>query len=212
MAVESLELTQLPKREVLRYMGYRGQEYTSELDTIVDSACGHCLELARPKASWLAFDVTEISLDGDTPHVRMDGTTFELPGHSIARYLDGAVSVVLMAVTVGMDLERELRLTSVTDPVFGIALDAAATAAVEEAADILSAHISTWAAHQGLRAGGRFSPGYGDLPLDVQPQLLSVLDAQRRLGITLSQSLLMTPTKSITAVTGLFGAQRDVQG
>ncbi|HQE70821.1 MAG TPA: hypothetical protein PK071_06860, partial [Atopobiaceae bacterium] len=49
-----------------------------------------------------------------------------------------------------------------------------------------------------------FSPGYGDLPLAVQPVLLSSVDAQRRLGISLTDTLLMVPTKSITAVTGIF--------
>ena len=204
MAVESLELTQLPKREMLRYMGYRGQNYTPELDEIVEKASARCLELARPKASWLVFDVTGISHDEDASVVHLNGTTLTLPGRSIARFLDGAHSAVLMAATVGMNLERELRLAFATDPVFGVALDAAATAAIEETADTLSERIRLWAAEQGLRSSGRFSPGYGDLPLDIQPQLLSVLDAQRRLGITLSASLLMTPTKSITAVTGLF--------
>ena len=185
-------------------MGYRGQEYAPELAVVVERAMERCLELARPRASWLAFEIADEAIDEDAPVVRLVGTALELPGHAIARFLDGAVQAAVLAVTVGMPLERELRMASIADPVFGVALDAAATAAVEEAADALSARIRDWAAEQGLRAGGRFSPGYGDLPLEVQPQLLATLDAQRRLGITLSASLLMTPTKSVTAVMGLF--------
>jgi cobalamin-dependent methionine synthase I len=49
----------------------------------------------------------------------------------------------------------------------------------------------------------RFSPGYGDLPLEIQKPLLSFLDAEKTVGITLSSSLLMTPTKSITAIAGI---------
>ena len=184
-------------------MGYRGQEYSPELAAVVERAMERCLELARPRASWLAFEL-EGEIDESAPVVRLVGTALELPGHSIARFLDGASQAAVLAVTVGMSLERELRMTSVADPVFGVALDAAATTAVEEAADALSARIRDWAAEQGFRAGGRFSPGYGDLPLEVQPQLLATLDAQRRLGITLSASLLMTPTKSVTAVMGLY--------
>ena len=202
--VENLEVKELPRAEVLRYMGYRGQEYAPELDAVIERACARCLELARPRASWLAFDLAdEVSADEDAPVARLVGTALELPGHSMERFLAGATKVALLAVTVGMPLERELRLAAATDPVFGVALDAAATAAVEEAADAASERISAWASEQGLRASGRFSPGYGDLPLEVQPQLLSTLDAQRRLGITLSSSLLMTPTKSVTAVIAL---------
>ena len=187
-------------------MGYRGQEYAPELDAVVDRACARCLELARPRASWLAFALEEgrAGLDGEVPVARLLGTTLELSGHSIARFLDGASQAAVMAVTVGMPLERELRLAAATDPVFSVALDAAATAAVEEAADATSERIAQWAAEQGLRASGRFSPGYGDLPLAVQPQLLATLDAQRRLGIALSASLLMVPTKSVTAIVALF--------
>lgn len=207
--VESFELTELPRGEVLRYMGYRGQEYAPELDDVIDRACARCLELARAKASWLAFELAcapdPDSAAPDAAHVtRLKGTALELPGRSIERYLEGATQAAILAVTVGMPLERELRLASATDPVFAVALDAAATAAVEEAADMASERIGAWAASQGLLAKGRFSPGYGDLPLEAQPQLLATLDAQRRLGITLSASLLMTPTKSVTAVTALF--------
>ncbi|MBR3258643.1 MAG: vitamin B12 dependent methionine synthase, partial [Eggerthellaceae bacterium] len=54
-------------------------------------------------------------------------------------------------------------------------------------------------------------PGYGDLPLEVQPDLLGLLDASRRLGITLSDSLLMSPTKSVTAIVGLRPAERKCE-
>ena len=54
-----------------------------------------------------------------------------------------------------------------------------------------------------LHRTDRFSPGYGDLPLDLQPALCAALDAQRRLGLTVTDSLLLNPVKSVTAVIGL---------
>ena len=57
--------------------------------------------------------------------------------------------------------------------------------------------------NEGLFTRPRFSPGYGDLPLDVQSPLLALTDATRRLGVTLSESNLMNPLKSVTAVIGL---------
>ena len=83
--------------------------------------------------------------------------------------------------------------------------DEAGTTAVERAADACEASIVAAAHERGLYTNFRFSPGYGDMPLSAQPVLLATLDAQRRPGITLSKSLLMTPTKSVTAVVGLFG-------
>ena len=49
----------------------------------------------------------------------------------------------------------------------------------------------------------RFSPGYGDLPLNLQADFLRVLDAGRKLGITANESFLLLPCKSVTAVIGL---------
>ena len=55
----------------------------------------------------------------------------------------------------------------------------------------------------GKRCRPRFSPGYGDFPLECQPGLFRLLGVQRNIGVTLTDSLLMLPTKSVTAVIGL---------
>jgi cobalamin-dependent methionine synthase I len=49
----------------------------------------------------------------------------------------------------------------------------------------------------------RFSPGYGDLPLELQTNLFKVLDCQHFIGLTLNDSMLMSPSKSVTAIVGL---------
>lgn len=54
-----------------------------------------------------------------------------------------------------------------------------------------------------LKAAPRFSSGYGDLPLESQKPIFSVLLPERNLGITLTDSMLMFPTKSVTAFVGL---------
>ncbi len=201
MPVETYSIAELPRREVLRFMGYRGQELTSEIDARIDEGIARMLELARPRASWSIFDLAEPGAEGT---IRLEGCALELTGSAIARHLDGAVACAVMAVTVGMDVERELKRLSATDAVMQVIFDAAGTVAVEEAAAACQKSIIAEAAARGLYANARFSPGYGDLPLAVQPVLLASVDAQRRLGITLTDSLLMVPTKSITALMGIF--------
>ncbi|MBE6479347.1 MAG: hypothetical protein E7Z98_02380 [Olsenella sp.] len=202
--VESYAIASVDRDEVLRYMGYRGQGLSPDMGARIDEVVRSCLALARPRASIRCFDVAGVRDDDGTPVVVLDGTALELRGHSIARHLDGAVAVGVMAVTVGMGVERELRRLSLTDTTAQVIFDAAGTTAVERAADAAEASVVRMAAERGLFCNYRFSPGYGDLPLETQPTLLAALDAQRRLGITLSDSLLMTPTKSVTAVVGMF--------
>jgi len=84
-----------------------------------------------------------------------------------------------------------------------VIFDSAATALVERAADAANARARAYAAKQGSFTSWRFSPGYGDLPLAVQRDFLAALDATRQLGITLTPSNLMVPTKSVTAIVGV---------
>ena len=53
----------------------------------------------------------------------------------------------------------------------------------------------------------RFSPGYGDLPLEMQRDIFRVLDCSRKIGLTLNESLLMSPSKSVTAIVGIGGEE-----
>lgn len=185
-------------------MGYRGQEYSAHIADKVGEQVAACIACGSPRASIRAFDVAGIRDDGGTPVVTLAGTALELRGKSIAAHLAGAVSVGVMAVTIGMGIDRELRRLSFVDRVGQVVFDAAATALVERAADAAEASIVAQARERGLFCNYRFSPGYGDLPLETQPTLLAAVDAYRRLGITLSESLLMSPTKSVTAVVGMF--------
>ena len=175
--------------EVLYYLGYDGQDLSPDLEERIDCAMERCDAIARPGVVRRTF--------------AMDDLPLALPGQSIAEHLSGAREVVLFAATLGHGVDRELRLLSATDPLGQVVFDAAATAAIERAANKTEAQIRAEAAERGLYCSWRFSPGYGDLPLDVQPAFLRVLDATRRLGITLTPANLMVPTKSVTAIVGL---------
>lgn len=179
----------LVQSEVLRYLGYAGQELSPELEARINELARRCEEMARPAVVCEGFAVADVP--------------FELPGNDIAEHLRDAVQVVLFAATLGHGVDRELRRLALTDPLGQVILDAAATAQVERLADQTEASVRAEAAERGLFCSWRFSPGYGDLPLGVQAPLLAALNAQRRLGITLTPSSLMVPTKSVTAIIGM---------
>ncbi len=203
--VEHYEVATVDRGEVLRYLGYAGQQIDPELDARIDQVIARCLDTCRPAGTWRVFDVEKCGERADgTRAVTLAGTSLELLGNSIAGHMEGAVAVGVMAVTVGMGVEAELRRLSLTNPVDQLIFDAAATTAVERAADACEARLVAYAHERGLFTNFRFSPGYGDMPLETQRVLLDSVDAQRRLGIALSRTNLMTPTKSVTAVIGMF--------
>ncbi len=114
--------------------------------------------------------------------------------------LSGAKEAFIFAVTIGMGVDRHLmKLYSLSAAEHFIS-DGIASALVEAACDRVNGILA-----DGLDCCKRFSPGYGDFPLEFQPKVLETVNAGRLLGITLSNSLLMTPKKSITAVMGING-------
>lgn len=175
--------------EVLRYLGHTGQEISPALEERIAGAMARCKEVARPTVVQRTYPASELPL--------------ELPGNDIATHLLDAVEVALFAVTLGHGVDKELRRLAIVDPLEQVVFDAAATALVEQEANRIEVDLRSRAAERGLYCSWRFSPGYGDLPLSVQPMFLQVLDAARRLGITLTPSNLMVPTKSVTAIVGL---------
>ena len=158
-----------------------------------------------------AIDATGVDEQGK-PCIRLVGTNVELRGRDIYRHLKDARFAALMACTLGMDAERRLRTTGAQHPLEGAVLDAACSAYVEAAVEQMDQQVKTDAAVHGLAGNWRFSPGYGDCPLSAQRSIVNALNATRLIGLTVTPTSLLMPTKSVTAVIGLFdGEVHDAQ-
>jgi len=189
------------KGQVLRHLGCRdwhqAQAISREMDRLVDRMIAECEELITPRYVW---EITGLTFAGQ--HVEAGGLA--LPGKDIEAHLQGARSAALLAVTLGGEVDRAIRRYEVRDMTRAVILDAAAGQAVEEACDLVQAEIGKMADRNGLWTGARFSPGYGDFPLEIQPDFLRRLDAARKIGLACTPTLILTPRKSVTAVIGLF--------
>lgn len=182
------------RREVLRYM--RCRDGDAQMEALADEAITAITPQLRPRACYAVFP---LAADGDTLHLGFA----EVESRSLRRHLDGCNEVLLFAATVGAEVDRLLRRLSATSPARAVAADAAATAAIEAWCDRLCGEWETTFAAQGRSLRTRFSAGYGDCPLTFQTPLIAALDAPRRIGVSLTDSLLMTPTKSVTALVGI---------
>lgn len=124
-----------------------------------------------------------------------------LPGKLAETMLTGCARAVLLCCTLGAEFDRLLRMAQARDMAKAAMLNACGSAYVEAGCEEAEREIA--ARYPGLYLTDRFSPGYGDLPLSVQPDLLNALNAEKRLGVTLTDTCLMLPAKSVTAVIGL---------
>ncbi|MBR5974877.1 MAG: Vitamin B12 dependent methionine synthase activation subunit [Clostridiales bacterium] len=117
----------------------------------------------------------------------------------------GCDRAVLFAATIGSGIDRLIRRYEKADPKLGLLLQGLGAERVESLCDAFNGEVSEICKENGRETRMRFSPGYGDLPIEVQREFLPLLDAERRLGITLSDSCLMAPSKSVTAIIGISG-------
>ena len=178
----------LQEREIARYLGLRGQAPDEALKGLMAEAEGSL------KAG--SYRVCYVRLPVQTDGSRLElGQDLVLQSTALARNLSGCREVVLFCTTVGPLVDRGI-LANRLRPSRALVWDAAGTAAIEQLCDDFCAWLPR-------PQRPRFSPGYGDLPLSCQKDILKLLDAERLLGVRLTDSLLMTPCKSVTAFVGL---------
>lgn len=193
---------ELSKQEILRYLGYRRkQELTAAMDQEIEKMMGEVQEIAVPRYTYKIFDCQANEAE---QKIEVLGTDLIFEGKSIYNHLKYAKQVALLAATLGIEVERKIRQYSLTEMSKSLILDSCCTEYIEKICDGIECEIEAAVVQEEFVMNRRFSPGYGDLALDIQPKFLAVLEADRRIGLNLSESLLMIPRKSVTAIIGLF--------
>lgn len=178
--------------DALRYLG--AGKPSEELRRQAEEIAGNIEE--KPRYTYRVFSVTRVP-EG----VLLEGSGVVLAGRMAETMLSECSQAALMACTLGAEFDRRLRGMQARDMSSAVILDACGSALVEDGCD--SAESELAGRFPGRFLTDRFSPGYGDLPLDVQPEICAALDTSRRLGLYVTGSLLLNPMKSVTAIIGL---------
>lgn len=193
------------KREIYRYLGYRGSSPDRKVEEAVDSCLEELRQVVTPGSVYRQYPVERLKEDPDV--LCMAGV--EIRSRSLSRNLRDCGSVYLMAATLGMGPDRLIARASVGHMSRAVILQAAAAAMIEAWCDEIDQKIIEQAKKQGLCCRPRFSPGYGDFPLSFQRDLAGILRIQKEIGVSLTESLLLVPAKSVTAVIGLSAEEKD---
>lgn len=148
---------------------------------------------AAPKAIWKT-----IPLNHFPQGLALGDMT--LAGNDIQQHLRGCEVAVVMAATLSLTAEKALRQITAEDMALALVADAVASAMVEMLCEDTEQEIRSKIPYPYITA--RFSPGYGDFPLQMQPLFLRLCDATRILGITATPQHILIPQKSVTAILG----------
>lgn len=190
------KIESLDKKEALRYLGYGNNEPDEQVKKMLDECEKQITDIVKPAFAYKIFDI-EWKDDG----IYIPGTTLVFTGESIREHLEGCEKVILMCATSGQEVDRLIRTTQIRGMAKAVIMDALASVSVEyvcnEAERLIRDNVKdyyfTW----------RFSPGYGDLPIEIQGSFLNVLDAPKTMGVSVTAGDMLTPTKSVTAIIGL---------
>ncbi len=180
----------IDRSEILRYAGV---EFTTpEIEKLIDE----CLLLISDKLTYkvcygnfpLSFSEGEINL-----------SFTKIKSEKLKTNLKGCKRFILFAATIGLEIDRLISLYGKISPAKGHMLQAIGAERIEGLCNSFNQYITEEYGY----TKPRFSPGYGDLPLELQKDFFRVLEPSRRIGLTLNESMLMTPSKSVTAIIGI---------
>lgn len=191
-----MRLEQIDRAEAFRYMGHKGGALPESMTALADECEQRLLAALSPRFVYALFDI-EHGSDG----VSISGTSLVLRGNDISAHLKDCDRCVLFAATLGAGADTVIRSYESAAMEKAVTADCMASAAIEQVCDRAEAEIYEKLIDMHLT--WRFSPGYGDLPLDVQRDFLNVLNAQKRIGLTVTENLILIPRKSVTAVIGV---------
>jgi len=196
----------IDRGEVLRYLKSNEELKDENINNMIDEAVEEIKKISNFRYIYKNFKI-KIEADG----VDILNTTLFLSGESIKKHLKDSQEVYLMAATLGNQVDKRISLYEKISITKSMIFDACATTAVEEGCDYVEEEIQKKAAYDGYTESTfRYSPGYGDLDIDIQQDFLRVLDAPKKIGLTASKYNMLLPSKSVTAVIGVMEKKRNL--
>ena len=184
--------TTLNMNEILKYLGFRGQELTEEIAAQIRRCTDEVLAAATPRLTYRHAPLEDGAVLGVT-----------FAGNDIPRMLEPCEEVVLFGATLGPGVERLMMRYEVVNAADSVIMDACASTAIENICNNFESDMRHAVEAEGRYLTDRFSPGYGDLPIAEQPKFFALLDMTRRIGVSLTPTTIMVPRKSVTAIMGI---------
>ena len=200
------------RREILRYLGYKGAAPDKEILREIETCIRDLNEAVTPRFVYERFALSR----EETPHSenrlgeeQLCFAGIRVTSRDLSVNLRDCCGVYLMAVTLGPGPDLLVRRASVGRMSRAVIYQAAAAAMTEVWCDRINERIRKEAGKEGLYTRPRFSPGYGDLPLSLQKEISRILNMPKEIGVSLTDTMLMTPSKSVTALIGVSSVPVD---
>lgn len=190
------ELVKIDKKEALRYLGHKNQLIDEETDKLIDESIAELKEIVELKYVYKIFDIKKEN------NILSFENMINIESKDLKDLLMYCEKAAVFAATLGFEVEKRIKYYSLTNLSKCIVFDACADSCIESLCDDAEAKTKEIAATKGCSITFRFSPGYGDVPISHQADILNALNAQKLIGLTCSDSSILIPRKSVTAFIG----------
>ncbi|MBR2207284.1 MAG: hypothetical protein IJ859_00580 [Synergistaceae bacterium] len=182
--------------DALRYMKVPPASQDSELKETLRRAFDSLEKFMTPRCVFGRFFIKKFD-----NYIEIEGANFF--SKDIARLTSRSDECYLLAATLGHEVDRQILIAQQKNMLDGLALDACASVYIDEFIDDFIKNEIKPGLKDGEFLTSRFSPGYGDLKMNVTEDIITILNATKRIGLSVTNSLMMTPIKSVTAIIGV---------
>jgi len=188
---------EMPRADMGEILRYAGVPSSSEgFSKITQECISEALPLIVGKVCY-----SEIGISREADELSLGFTNVK--SAALMKNLTGCDRIILFGATVGVGIDRLIAKYGVLSPSKALMLQALGAERIEALCDEFCRDMES--VYGKLRP--RFSPGYGDLPLTIQREIFAYLGCPKRIGLTLNESLLMSPSKSVTAIIGIVNEE-----
>ena len=184
-------------KEAVRYLGYGRHAVDEKTEALVRISFE---ELDRVAKSRIVYRIFELETAGDGGIKIGD---LSIASKNLAKNMQGCERAVMLGATLGIEVDMLMKRYSLTEMTKAVVLQACGAAMLEEFLDGWQAEFEREAEKEGYYLRPRFSPGYGDFDIAHQEEFLRILDSAKKIGLTMTDGYMLTPTKSVTAVIGM---------
>jgi 5-methyltetrahydrofolate--homocysteine methyltransferase len=193
--MQPLTLDAINRKEALRYMGFGDVTPAASILQRIDAWETKLRRQATPRF------ISRTEVLSQQPDGTLLAGALPLRGKDIVRHLEGCSHAVILAATLSAHTDRLIAQAQARDMMDALITEGLANAGIEQICDKAEQYIRE--AYPERYLTWRFSPGYGDFPLEIQGTLLRLLDAPRKIGLTATNTSILIPRKSVTAIIGL---------
>lgn len=199
MIKDFVDSISIDREEVLRYLEYKGQDIDNNLVEIIEECRNIAKDRINPRYTFRIYSIKQ-KYKGI---IELEGTNLILESNDLYEILKDCNECILMAATLGINIEKDIKKYSCTELTKGIIIDSCATTAIEEVCDRVQNEIENNILKNGQYLTFRYSPGYGDLSIEKNTEILNILNGQKEIGLTITNSGIMIPRKLVIAIIGI---------